>query len=355
MSDISTFIPVGTIIPFAGEDPNALEHQGWICCDGRSLMKDNFAELFKSIGNLWGGTAAGTMFSLPDLRGQFLRTQTDDKSLDPDQDLRQPMGTGTPSEVGSSQTYGTAPPKTPFKASISNLKRDPVSYIDGCMDRPARTNKNTSNATVQSGGDKETRPKNKYVYFLIKSVSLVQGNPVDLPIGGIIPFAGTDTDGFDNNWLRCDGSNQPPRGVYSKLFAIIGYAHGKQPEGSAENFVLPNYQDYFLRGVNANASTDPDADRRLPPYKPESGEPNGNHGNKVGSLQEHATAIPVKADMKTSYDTPPTADAGKSTNGTSRTLYQKSGGLSIQDVTQQGGDPETRPANVRVSWYIRYL
>ncbi|MGE4169566.1 MAG: phage tail protein [Candidatus Margulisiibacteriota bacterium] len=45
---------------------------GWIPCDGRSLSRTTFARLYERIGTTWGAVD-GTHFSVPDLRGYFLR------------------------------------------------------------------------------------------------------------------------------------------------------------------------------------------------------------------------------------------------------------------------------------------
>lgn len=46
---------------------------GWLECDGRSLDRKEYEDLFKAIGTIWGEGAGKNSFSLPDLRGQFVR------------------------------------------------------------------------------------------------------------------------------------------------------------------------------------------------------------------------------------------------------------------------------------------
>jgi microcystin-dependent protein len=47
------------------------DHSGWLICDGRSLSRADYPELFDLIGTKYG-SASGTTFNLPDCRGRVL-------------------------------------------------------------------------------------------------------------------------------------------------------------------------------------------------------------------------------------------------------------------------------------------
>jgi len=47
------------------------DHAGWLICDGRSLSRTNYPELFELIGTKYGNVDANT-FNLPDCRGRVL-------------------------------------------------------------------------------------------------------------------------------------------------------------------------------------------------------------------------------------------------------------------------------------------
>lgn len=47
------------------------DHQGWIKCDGRSLLRTAYSDLFSTIGVTYGSDN-GTTFKLPDCRGRVL-------------------------------------------------------------------------------------------------------------------------------------------------------------------------------------------------------------------------------------------------------------------------------------------
>lgn len=66
--------PAGTVISFAGESGDIPD--GWLLCDGQSVSKTDYEDLFNAIGEYWGSGSGGSTFSLPDLRGYFLRGAT---------------------------------------------------------------------------------------------------------------------------------------------------------------------------------------------------------------------------------------------------------------------------------------
>lgn len=59
-----SILPAGVIVPFAGKTPP----EGWLLCDGASVAKVQYPDLFNVIDLTYGGDA--TNFRLPDLRGR---------------------------------------------------------------------------------------------------------------------------------------------------------------------------------------------------------------------------------------------------------------------------------------------
>lgn len=59
--------PPGSISAFAG----ATAPTGWLACDGASVSRTTYADLFAAIGTTWG-SQSGTTFNVPDLRRRIL-------------------------------------------------------------------------------------------------------------------------------------------------------------------------------------------------------------------------------------------------------------------------------------------
>jgi microcystin-dependent protein len=71
-SVVTSQIPPGAVFPFAGSSCPV----GYLAADGSSLLRaGKYAKLFAAIGTAHG-TVDGTHFSLPDLRGEFVRGDT---------------------------------------------------------------------------------------------------------------------------------------------------------------------------------------------------------------------------------------------------------------------------------------
>jgi len=66
-SYVDTIVPSGSVIWFARNTPPT----GFLECNGASLSTTTYAALFAVIGYTFGGSGAN--FTLPDLRGQFIR------------------------------------------------------------------------------------------------------------------------------------------------------------------------------------------------------------------------------------------------------------------------------------------
>jgi hypothetical protein len=194
--------PIGSIIAYGGviitpqweADPN---NDGWLPCDGRELDTTGlYSALFVAIGFAWGGDPKRRKFNLPNLQGYFLRgvDPSRDQLVDKDSDARfagHPGG-NRGAKVGSFQGYATAlPPPVPigqqdtsFRTNVAgdhkhllqfelNAGRDvddqdnTVAYPGGPeTDEPMRLA--GAHEHVIIGGNKETRPVNAYVHWIIK-------------------------------------------------------------------------------------------------------------------------------------------------------------------------------------------
>lgn len=344
-SELDNELPVGSIIAYAADVYRGSEPSGWLLCDGRELNQTDFDDLFNYIGTAWGSPST-TKFNIPDLRGMFLRSTGGTAAINPDAQQRKYSKTGgnTGDKVGTFQNFATIIPEKPFTGSIANASISKSNYDSGCQASAAKYDgSHTVKADITKGGGRETRPKNKAVHYLIKYAWVANGAQVTIPLAAVFPTP-VKSGQIDNSyWSLCDGSILSNVGIDKDLFQKIGFIHG----GISENeFLLPDYQDMFLRGVSGSEGNDPDAATRECPY---SGAYPGNKTG-IGSKQKDETARPEKSfyvQVKV-----PSESAGKIIKGTIRDLYQYNDGSVEVDLSQAGGDPETSPVYNTVNWLI---
>jgi len=73
---ISSIMPTGTVLPFAGGN---LPNDEWLFCGGQSVAIADYQALYNTIGITYGGT--GSNFNLPDLRGRVIAGKDDMNGL----------------------------------------------------------------------------------------------------------------------------------------------------------------------------------------------------------------------------------------------------------------------------------
>lgn len=345
-------LPVGAIVAYAGTPPEGLE--GWLVCDGSDHADADEPELAAAIGTAFGTPGTGR-FNVPALCGTFLRAVAGGADTDPGRDARQPSrpGGAAGDRVGSAQTYGTAPPtghEAAFGCTLPNAHLARWRDIDGCETAPAEWNYGAQIVETGRGGDLESRPVNKAVWWLIKSRMKKGSRYTTLPAGSVVAHAVSHGGQVDfRYWVRCSGEHVTTAGVYQALHAAIGFDHGRS---GVDTMVLPDYRGWFLRGVDGGALVDPDASRRTAPY-PQATDPawQGNTGDRVGSCQGHATGLPYRP-MQTRVHQLPSTYASKHSAGLGARLATRMAGATWVDLTARGGDKESRPINLAVDWYV---
>ncbi|MBO6740485.1 MAG: tail fiber protein [Phycisphaerales bacterium] len=171
---------VGMVTAFAGEDiPD-----GWVICDGSPLPIEEHEDLHQVIGQTYlqdgkhDGTQVntGTHFRVPDLRGMFIRGF--DGSGRVDKEVMR--------EFGTSQDWTTGMPENKFATKSSGKHSHkfggtngnghgsaafPGAGDDGAGgwdDNRGETRSNGTHSHEVTGGDKETRPVNVTMYYIIK-------------------------------------------------------------------------------------------------------------------------------------------------------------------------------------------
>ncbi|MDV3001083.1 MAG: hypothetical protein N5P05_002689 [Chroococcopsis gigantea SAG 12.99] len=74
---------VGSIVPFT----TAFPPDGWLECNGQTVSRERFSELFKKINVVFGAGDGLTNFQLPNLKGQFVRGWDQTGEVDPNRNL----------------------------------------------------------------------------------------------------------------------------------------------------------------------------------------------------------------------------------------------------------------------------
>lgn len=354
MKNNSSDAPVGTIIPYSGDaktQRDTLKAAGWLICDGAELSQTEYKELFDTIGQAFGSPADGR-FNIPDFRGLFLRGVSEDSGNDPDAASRTALhdNGNAGNAVGSFQPWATGKPRKDFTATIpknkiGNSKLDKGACVD---DAGKYRDEDGYGDTDGTGGDKETRPINVYVYYLIKwKTTTNSGGLATPPVGTVMAYAGHAITALASNWASCEGAERQRVGKFESLFAAIGTAFGSTGDNK---FNLPDLRGYFLRGVNMDAENrDPEAEGR------EALQPGGNTGNAVGSKQADATGYPVSKPFRTAIPHLPNQSGAPAMSGFAKDVYKwnnnSSGPIAL---TTGGGDEETRPINTAVAWHVLY-
>lgn len=145
-SQINLSTPVGAVLPFAMTGVPA----GFLKCNGASLSRTTYARLFAAIGTTFGA-ADGTHFTLPDLRGEFVRGWDDSRGIDAARAFGSTQADDLKAHIHDSGTSG----------SISGG----TSHAVTTFSTPSATT--GTDATASTGGT-ETRPKNVALQYCIK-------------------------------------------------------------------------------------------------------------------------------------------------------------------------------------------
>ena len=120
---------------------------GYLQCDGSTVSRTTYVDLFTEIGTIYGVGDGSTTFDIPDLRGEFLRGWDDARGVD------------TGRALGSTQTDLFKAHTHPSSALNIHSAHTVMSGGIGVA--------NDGNSTGSTGGT-ETRPRNVAVMYVIK-------------------------------------------------------------------------------------------------------------------------------------------------------------------------------------------
>jgi microcystin-dependent protein len=166
-----------------------------VLCDGSAVSRTGatYSALFTVIGTLHGSGDGTTTYNLPDYRGRFLRGTDEAAGRDPDATSRVAANNGgaTGDSVGSVQDTATKLPNTAFTTDTQGahthtptgsndgnvgvwnfgIMSGSGANLGGANQQFINLTLSTAGAhahTVNAGGDKESRPVNAGVNYIIK-------------------------------------------------------------------------------------------------------------------------------------------------------------------------------------------
>ncbi|RKH53858.1 tail fiber protein [Corallococcus interemptor] len=337
-------IPVGAVLAYGG-DPSKLAPQGWLLCDGSGHDVAELPELFKAIGTANGGYP-GQSFNLPNFQGYFLRGTAGATVRDPDVKTRTAAqkGGNVEDRPGSVESWATSFVGQSFQGEADHLPHRLHRAYEDFSEKLAHWEDGTLTwSGFVTGGDKESRPVNAYVHFIIKASSTdSRNNPTAIPTGAILPFAGRVL--TDTRFLSCNG-NSHLAASQPELFAVLGKSFGGNGN---PYFYVPDFRGRFLRGVSGSTGNDPDATTRTAPQPTLPSGECGSVGNLVGSVQDWATGAPRNPISLTFHHLPTGSKKATNIRGQHVCKYTS----KTTNVKLKGGNLETRPGNVNVDWYV---
>ena len=165
--------PIGSIVPYSGAQPPS----GWLICDGRSLSKNSYFDLFKIIGYNFGGS--NSTFNLPDLRNKAVMGAGTTGALGASQLAQLPNITGkVDNKNGTFGVMGFSSGTGSFSGALKGSEAKGAVYTgqqntSACKvvsldasNSGASTDINGNNVYTNNG---ETRPANVRLNFIIKA------------------------------------------------------------------------------------------------------------------------------------------------------------------------------------------
>lgn len=169
-------LPSGAIAHFAMSTPPV----GWLKADGSTVSRTTYAALFAAIGTLYGAGNGTTTFTLPDLRGEFIRGWDDGRGVDTgrlfassqDDAIRNITGESGPYYGPSANymngSYVPAPDLSAGALSIPPFGSTPASW--GTLGAtPGQSYKVKMDASLVVPTASENRPRNIALLVCIKT------------------------------------------------------------------------------------------------------------------------------------------------------------------------------------------
>ncbi|MCP3922983.1 MAG: tail fiber protein [Desulfobacterales bacterium] len=156
----------GIVLPW----PTSNVPEGFLSCNGASVSRTTYADLFAVIGTEYGSVDIDS-FSLPDYRGEFLRGWANGSNTDPDRDSRDKSGI-IGDNVGSKQSSAMWGHKHNTFIDNSQTIGSPFTGLVGTGNGAGQDHPSFGPIEDNNGApniSSESRPTNISVQFIIKT------------------------------------------------------------------------------------------------------------------------------------------------------------------------------------------
>ena len=157
-TQITSAVPVGTITAIA----SLIIPTGYLECNGATISRTTYANLFSIIGTGYGAGDGSTTFQVPDLRGEFIRGLDNGRGIDSGRSIGTVQGdsvnnfSATINGTVTSWNNGVSPPS------------GSTGRIMGVNDQTVGTSNVTTTSYNFATGGSETRPRNVAFPYIIK-------------------------------------------------------------------------------------------------------------------------------------------------------------------------------------------
>jgi len=142
--------------------PVAAIPSGYLVCNDTAVSRTDFSDLFALLGVTYGDGDGSTTFNVPDLRGEFIRGFDNSAGNDPDAGSRTDRGDGaTGDSVGTKQL-------DEFESHAHGIDQIINNSASGTETNTVIAFASTDILTSSEGGA-ETRPRNVYMIYIIKT------------------------------------------------------------------------------------------------------------------------------------------------------------------------------------------
>jgi microcystin-dependent protein len=166
-----SLLPAGAVQAFAMNSAPA----GWLAANGSNVSRSTYAALFSAVGTTYGAGDGSTTFTLPDLRGYFVRgsgTNSDGTAAGTfgakqGDELKSHTHTGTTDSGGAHAHNYTYRFGSVFGSGFPGLDGSGNTANDTTATTTTNGNHTHTFTTVATGGA-ETRPKNIAMLYCIK-------------------------------------------------------------------------------------------------------------------------------------------------------------------------------------------